>query len=129
MSVQRPLSPFMIGSYYRPQLTSMLSILHRITGLWLCLGAIALIAWMLQLAAGPDAYAGFARFAHGWCGKVVLATSVFSLCYHLGNGVRHLFWDAGWGFDLKSAYNSGYAVVAFAIAATAGVLMMLGGGR
>lgn len=129
MSAQRPLSPFMIGPYYRPQLTSVLSILHRITGLFLCLGTIALIAWILAVASGPDSYAAFAGLAHGVIGKLLLASSVFALCYHLGNGIRHLFWDAGRGFELKSAYASGYAVVAFSVVATAGVLVLLGGAR
>lgn len=129
MRVQRPLSPYMIGPYYRPQLTSVLSILHRLTGLFLCLGAIVLIGWVLALASGPDSHASYAHFAQGIVGKFVAATSVFALCYHLGNGVRHLFWDAGKGFDLKSAYASGYAVIAFALLATAGVLFLLGGAR
>ena len=129
MRVQRPLSPYMIGPYYRPQLTSVLSILHRLTGLFLCLGVIVLIGWTLALASGPDDHALYSAFTHGVVGKVVAATSVFALCYHLGNGIRHLFWDAGKGFDLKSAYASGYAVVAFAVIATAGELSLLGGGR
>lgn len=129
MSAQRPLSPFMIGPYYRPQLTSILSILHRISGLFLCLGAIALMAWIFAAASGPDGYAAFAGLAHGVVGKLLLASSVFALCFHLGNGIRHLFWDAGKGFELKSAYASGYAVIAFAIVATAGVLLLLGGAR
>lgn len=111
MSVQRPLSPFMLGSYYRPQLTSVLSILHRITGLILCLGAVALVAWVAALASGPDAYAGFQSFAHGMAGTVLMIGSVFSLSYHLGNGIRHLFWDAGYGFDLEQATKSGWWVV------------------
>jgi succinate dehydrogenase / fumarate reductase, cytochrome b subunit len=129
MSVQRPLSPFMIGSYYRPQLTSVLSILHRITGLFLCLGAVVLICWMLALASGPEAYAAFQRCAHGIVGKLLLAGSVFSLSYHFANGIRHLFWDAGKGFELKAAYASGWAVVAFSIVATAAILFSLGGAR
>ncbi len=128
MSVQRPLSPFMLGSYYRPQLTSVLSILHRITGLILCLGAVALVAWVAALSSGPDAYAGFQSFAHGIGGQGLLVASVFSLSYHLGNGIRHLFWDAGKGFDLKSAYASGCAVIAFALVFSAIVLVVLKGG-
>ena len=111
MSVQRPLSPHL--QVYQLQLTSTLSILHRITGLWLCLGSIALICWIVSLAAGPEAYAGFDDFAHGWGGKVVVVVSVFALCYHL----------------LKTTYASGYAVVAFAIIATGGILFLLGGAR
>jgi succinate dehydrogenase / fumarate reductase cytochrome b subunit len=128
MSVQRPLSPFMLGSYYRPQLTSVLSILHRITGLILCLGAVALITWVAALSSGPEAYADFQSFVHGIAGKMLLVASVFSLSYHLGNGIRHLFWDAGKGFDLKSAYASGYTVVAFALVFSGVVLAALKGG-
>ena len=128
MSVQRPLSPFMLGSYYRPQLTSVLSILHRITGLILCLGTVALIVWVAALASGPEAYAGFETFARGFFGQALAALSVFALSYHLANGIRHLFWDAGKGFDLKTAYASGYVVVAFALVFSAIVLAMLKGG-
>jgi succinate dehydrogenase / fumarate reductase cytochrome b subunit len=128
MSVQRPLSPFMLGSYYRPQLTSVLSILHRITGLILCLGAMALIAWVAALASGPEAYARFEAFAHGLAGKALAVASVVALSYHFGNGIRHLFWDAGKGFDLKTAYASGYAVIAFTVVFSAIVLVMLKGG-
>jgi succinate dehydrogenase / fumarate reductase cytochrome b subunit len=127
MSVQRPLSPFMIGPYYRPQLTSMLSILHRITGLFLCLGAVVMIAWACALAAGPEAYASYAALAHSLPGQVVAAGSVFALCYHLANGIRHLVWDAGKAFDLKSAYLGGYLVIAFSLLATALVLARLKG--
>lgn len=125
MSVQRPLSPHL--QVYRPQLTSSMSILHRITGLILCLGAIALMSWILMLAAGPECHVAFHRFAHGFGGKLVLAVSVFALCYHLGNGIRHLFWDMGKGFDLKSVHASGYAAIAFAVAMTAIVLYRVGG--
>lgn len=129
MSVQRPLSPFMIGSYYRPQLTSVLSILHRITGLFLCLGTIALIAWVWLLAAGPEAYSTFEAFAGSMFGKGLLAVTVFALLYHFANGIRHLFWDAGHGFDLPTAYASGWAVVAFAVIGSVAVLFYLGGVR
>ena len=125
MSVQRPMSPHL--QVYRPQLTTTLSILHRLTGLFLCLGAIALIAWVWLIAAGPDGYLSFVAFAKSWMGKLLAATSVFALMFHLGNGIRHLFWDAGKGFSLVSTYRSGYAVIAFATLGTAGVLLMLRG--
>lgn len=128
MSVQRPLSPFMIGPYYRPQLTSVLSILHRITGLFLCLGAVALILWIAALASGPESHGVFLAFAQGLAGKALAVASVFALSYHLGNGIRHLFWDMGKGFELKSAYASGYFVIAFAIVFSAVVLLILRGG-
>ncbi len=127
MSVQRPLSPHL--QVYRPQLTSTLSILHRITGLFLCLGAIALIAWVWLVAAGPDAYRLFEGFSASMLGKILLGASVFALLYHLGNGIRHLVWDTGRGFDLPTAYASGWAVVAFAVIGSVAVLFYLGGVR
>jgi len=116
----RPLSPFMIGPYYRPQLTSMLSILHRITGVGLSLGTILLACWLLALAGGPWEYARFAKHLHAWYGQVLLVAWSWSLLYHLCNGIRHLFWDLGRGYAIPIAYRSGYAVVAASFLLTAG---------
>jgi succinate dehydrogenase / fumarate reductase cytochrome b subunit len=115
----RPLSPFMIGPYYRPQLTSMLSILHRITGVGLSLGAVLLVAWTVALAGGPWSYADFARHLTAWYGQVLLLGFSWSLMYHLCNGIRHLFWDLGYGYSIPVAYRSGYAVVAASVLLTA----------
>lgn len=115
----RPLSPFMIGPYYRPQLTSMLSILHRITGVGLSLGAVLLVGWMVALASGPWAYADFSRHLTAWYGQVLLLGFSASLMYHLCNGIRHLFWDLGYGYSIPVAYRSGYAVIAVSVLLTA----------
>ena len=125
MSVQRPLSPHL--QVYQPQLTSTLSIMHRLTGLFLCLGAIAVIGWVWMLAAGPDAFSAYAAFAGSPFAKGLLAASVFALTFHLGNGIRHLFWDAGAGFNLSTVYRSGWTVVAFACIATVVLLASLRG--
>ena len=106
----RPLSPHL--QVYRPQLTSVLSILHRATGVALSVGLLYLVAWVLCVASGPNAYAAFADFNGSILGRLLLFGWTFSLFYHLCNGIRHLAWDAGWGFELKSAYASGWAVVA-----------------
>jgi succinate dehydrogenase / fumarate reductase cytochrome b subunit len=106
----RPLSPHL--NIYRPQLTSVLSILHRATGIALSVGLLYLVAWVLCVASGPDAYATFADFNGSILGRLLLFGWTFSLFYHLCNGIRHLAWDAGWGFELKSAYASGWTVVA-----------------
>jgi succinate dehydrogenase / fumarate reductase cytochrome b subunit len=116
----RPLSPFMIGPYYRPQLTSMLSILHRMTGMALSAGAVLMVWWLASIAAGPWAYAEFARHAHAWYGQALLAGWTWALMYHLCNGIRHLFWDLGYGYRIPVAYASGYAVVAASVLLTAG---------
>ena len=109
---QRPLSPFMIGPYYKPQLTSMLSITHRATGMGLSAGTLFLAGWLIALAGGPDAYAKYAVHVGAWYGQIILLGFSWSLLYHLCNGIRHLFWDIGKGLDIGTAYKSGYAVVA-----------------
>lgn len=114
----RPLSPFMIGPYYRPQLTSMLSIIHRGTGVLLTIGTLMLAYWLVALASGPDAYAAAQRFIGSWFGRLCLFGWSAALFYHLCNGIRHLFWDAGKGFDIPTVYASGYAVIAATVILT-----------
>lgn len=120
----RPLSPFMIGPYYRPQLTSMLSITHRITGVALAAGSLLLVCWLMSAAAGEQAYAAFAAHAQAWYGRLLLVGFTWALMYHLCNGIRHLFWDAGKGLDIDTAYASGYAVVAGSVLLTAGLFAL-----
>ncbi len=112
----RPLSPHL--QVYKPQLTSILSISHRLTGLILSAGAVMLVMWLLGIAFDRDFYDALVISLQTMLGRAALVVWVFSFYYHLGNGIRHLFWDAGKGFELKSVYASGYAVVIFAIAAT-----------
>ncbi|MBX6420940.1 MAG: succinate dehydrogenase, cytochrome b556 subunit [Sinobacteraceae bacterium] len=117
----RPLSPFMLGQYYRFQLTSVLSFLHRLTGLALALGSVFLAAWLLSAAAGPQAYARFETCARGPLGLVLLLGWSWALMYHLCNGIRHLVWDAGWAFELKNVYRGGWIVVGVSLLLTAAV--------
>jgi len=117
----RPMSPFMLGQYYRFQFTSLLSIIHRITGVGLSVGTLLVAAWLIALAAGPQVYQQFAVHLTAWYGQVLLFGWTWALTYHLGNGIRHLFWDIGWGFDIKVAEKTGYAVVAFSLLLTAAV--------
>lgn len=112
----RPLSPHL--QVYKPQLTSMLSILHRGTGIALAVGTLMLSCWILSLASGPAAYDEFAGFAGSWFGQFLLLGWTFSLFYHLANGIRHLLWDAGWGLDIDAAYTSGYMVIAASVVLT-----------
>lgn len=107
---QRPLSPHL--QIYKPQLTSVLSITHRGSGIFLSLGTLVLCYWLLALAAGPEAYASAQACIGSWLGQLLLFGWVASLYYHLCNGIRHLFWDAGFGLELKTTYASGYIVVA-----------------
>ena len=117
----RPLSPFMIGPYYKPQLTSMLSITHRATGMGLSAGTLLLAGWLIALASGPAAYAAYAAHLSAWYGQLLLLGWSWSFLYHLCNGIRHLFWDIGRGLDIPTAYKSGYAVIAMSGVLTAAV--------
>ena len=115
--VHRPLSPHL--QVYRPQLTSVLSILHRATGIALSVGALYLAVWVIYASASPKTYALFQAFNTSILGRVFLGGWLFCIFYHLCNGIRHLFWDAGYGFELKDAYRSGWIVVGVSLAATA----------
>lgn len=112
----RPLSPHL--QIYRWQLTSVLSILHRATGIALAVGALYLATWVIYAASNPKAYALFQSFNASIVGRLILGGWLFSAYYHLCNGIRHLFWDAGYGFALKDAYRSGWTVVAVSLIAT-----------
>lgn len=113
---ERPLSPFM---NYRWQYTNTLSILHRATGVALSVGLLLFVYWLVSAANGPEAYAkAQAVFAHPVT-IVLLVGFSFAFFYHLLNGVRHLVWDAGHGFEKSKARASGYAVVIGAVAFTA----------
>ncbi|MBM3643254.1 MAG: succinate dehydrogenase, cytochrome b556 subunit [Alphaproteobacteria bacterium] len=115
--VNRPLSPHL--QIYKPQLTSVLSILHRATGIALSVGVLYLVAWVVFASASASTYASFQGFNASILGRICLGGWLFCLYYHLANGIRHLFWDAGYGFDLKDAYRSGWLVVAVSLIATA----------
>ncbi len=104
----RPLSPFMLGQYYRFQLTSVLSFAHRITGIGLSLGTLLVATWLITLASGPEGYAKFQVHLNAWYGQALLFAWTWALMYHLCNGIRHLVWDAGYALELSSAYASGY---------------------
>ncbi len=106
---QRPLSPHL--QIYRPQLTTILSISHRAAGIALAVGTLLLVCWVVSAASGPTAFASLQGFLGSWFGKLILFGWSAALFYHLCNGIRHLFWDAGYGFELKTAYASAYAVL------------------
>ena len=105
----RPLSPHL--QVYRWQLTSVMSILHRLSGVALSAGAILLVWWLVAAAQGPEAYAGVQWFLGSWLGLLLLFAWSLALFYHLCNGLRHLWWDSGHGFELPQVYAGGWAVV------------------
>ena len=128
-SKQRPMSPFMIGPYYKPQLTSMLSIGHRITGVVLGLiGAPLLLWWLLAAGSGPESYASFTACMGSLLGRAALLLCLFSLCFHFFNGIRHLVWDTGHWLELKSAYASGWFVLVASVLCTAVLVLLISGG-
>jgi len=105
----RPLSPHL--QVYRPQLTSSLSILHRITGVALAVGTLLLVYWLAAAASGAEAFASAQWLFGSFFGQLLLFGWSVALFYHLCNGIRHLFWDAGHGFELPEVYRSGWIVV------------------
>jgi succinate dehydrogenase / fumarate reductase cytochrome b subunit len=125
----RPLSPHL--QIYRVQMTTALSILHRIAGIGLGLGALLLVYWVIAAAAGPERFGQAQALMGSWFGYLILFGFSVALFYHLANGIRHLFWDAGYGFELKSAYASGIAVLVATVVLTviawvAGILSLGG---
>jgi succinate dehydrogenase / fumarate reductase cytochrome b subunit len=112
----RPQSPNI--QIYRPQLTSILSIANRISGVVTSLGAVVLVLWLLATAAGPDTYSYARRILSSLAGQVGLVTVTFAFFFHLCGGIRHLMWDAVYGFDLSSIYVTGWVLAAASTALT-----------
>lgn len=118
----RPLSPNI--QIYRPQLTSVLSIANRVTGLILNLGAVGLVIWLSAAAAGPQTYSVVQSGIGCWVGQLVLFGCTFAFFLHLCGGIRHLVWDTVHGFELRSIYISGWTVVAASVVLTAAAWTM-----
>ncbi len=114
--VRRPLSPHL--QVYKPQITSVLSISHRISGVALAVGTFLLVSWLLAAAQGPAAFAGAQAFMGSFLGRLMLFGWTFALFFHLANGIRHLAWDLGYGYDLQSVTQSGRLTVGAAIGLT-----------
>ena len=114
----RPLSPFMIGTYYRPQMTSILSIVHRITGCALMVGAALLVWWLLAAASGPDYFATADWVMTSWLGQLVMFGCLWALSYHFANGIRHLIWDMGYLMEIEKAEMAGKVVIVVSVLLT-----------
>ena len=112
----RPISPHI--TIYKPQLTSVLSITHRATGVALAAGTLLLVYWLTALAAGAEAFDDARALLGSWFGRVVMLGFTLALFFHLANGIRHLFWDVGKGFELRTAYASGRAVMVVTVLAS-----------
>jgi len=113
---ERPLSPHL--QIYKPQLTSVMSIFHRICGYALAVGTM-MVMWLLVAAAyGPEAYDQFMSFSRSWIGLLMIFGWSVALFYHMSNGIRHFCWDLGYLFKLEDAYRAGYLVIASTIILT-----------
>lgn len=113
----RPLSPHI--SIYRWPITMVLSIMHRISGIAMSVGLIVLVAWLYDAASGPAAYAVFSTVMGSAFGKFLLVAWSLAFFYHLSNGLRHLFWDMGRGFEKEQANRSSWIVLVATIVLTA----------
>ena len=112
----RPLSPHL--TVYKPQITSVLSIFHRITGAGLAISTVLVVCWLASLAIGEVTFQGYNNFLNNPFIIIVLVTSLWALWYHFCTGLRHLYWDMGYGYDLKSVTISGWVAVIFSFVLT-----------
>ena len=125
----RPLSPHL--QIYKPQITSVLSITHRATGVFLSFGGILFSYWLISATYGSDAFDTAQSVLRSWLGQLILMGLTFSIFYHLGNGIRHLAWDMGWGFERYQIRLTAWLTIFFALVMTAvtlGYLYMNRGG-
>jgi succinate dehydrogenase / fumarate reductase cytochrome b subunit len=116
-ATERPLSPHL--SIYRWPITMTLSILHRATGLAMSVGLILLAVWLTSAAAGAEEYAEFVALMSTLPGRLLLIGWSFAFFYHLANGIRHLVWDTGRGFEKHQANASAWFVIILAVVVTA----------
>lgn len=118
-SNNRPLSPHL--QIYSRQITMVMSISHRITGVALAIGSLALLWVLVSLSMGAEAFEKTQVCLNSPLGQIALLLFSACLMYHLFNGIRHLFWDAGKGYAISSVYRSGYTVVALSLISTLGI--------
>lgn len=123
--VERPLSPFMIGPYYRPQMTSISSILTRITGNALVVGVLLAVWWLLAAATSEEYFAVADAVATGWFGDLVFTLSLWAVWYHYLAGLRHLYFDAGKGLDVPTAEKLGWACIIGSVVLTVLTILLV----
>jgi succinate dehydrogenase / fumarate reductase cytochrome b subunit len=111
------MSPYMIGPYYKPQLTSILSITSRLMGVFMTVVSTPLaLWWLLALMTGPEAYATVMTFMGSLVGQALMYFSLACVCYHFMNGMRHLTWDTGVMLELENIYRTGWFMLSLSIA-------------
>ncbi len=114
----RPLSPFMIGQYYRPQMTSMSSIFIRITGIGMLLAALLIVWWFLAAATSAASFEMANGFLTSWFGDLVLFLSLLAFWYHALGGLRHLYWDNGGNMEVEFAEKLGWGMIGGSVVLT-----------
>jgi len=119
----RPLSPHL--QIYRLPLAALLSILHRATGVFLSLGTLLLVWWLVSVAQGESGFNNANAIIGSWFGQLILFGWSFALFFHLSNGIRHLFWDAGYGFEINTVARSSVAVLAVSVTLTVSVWLIV----
>jgi succinate dehydrogenase / fumarate reductase cytochrome b subunit len=116
----------MLGPYYKIQITSLLSILNRLTGVYMAVVmAPLLLFWMIALASGEQAFAGLSEWLASGLGYLAITVGVFSFCFHLLAGIRHLIWDAGWMMEMHQVRLSGWITVVGSVVLS---ILVLGAG-
>ena len=105
----RPLSPHL--DIYQYQITWTVSIMHRITGVAMTLGLILIVAWLVAAAFSPELFSLIDGVLRSWIGMIIIFGSLWAFWFHFLNGIRHLFWDLGYGFNLSTVWRSGWVVV------------------
>lgn len=108
-SGKRPLSPHL--TIYRPQVTSILSIFHRGSGVAMAASAALIVWWLLAAATGPEYFEFVDGILTSWIGGLIMLASAAAFFYHLLNGIRHMWWDIGWGMEMEQVTQSGIAVL------------------
>ena len=122
-NTDRPLSPHL--SVYRWPITMTLSILHRGTGIAMAVGLVVLAVWLVAAASGESEYSRFTALMSTVVGRLLLLGWTFTFFYHLSNGIRHLVWDTGRGFEKHQANASAWIVLAASVILTAGFWVLL----
>ena len=121
--VERPLSPHL--QIYRPQLTSLTSILTRITGNALIVGVVLAVWWLLAAATSPDYFATANAVATSWFGDLVFTGSLWAIWYHYLAGLRHLYFDAGKGLDVATAEKLGWGIIIGSVVLTVITILLV----
>lgn len=125
-TTKRPMSPYMLGPYYKFQITSALSILNRLTGVFMSVvTAPLLLCWLIALASGEQEFVALSTWLGSVLGKLVILASVFSFSFHMFGGIRHLIWDAGWMLEISQVRSSGWLTIILSILLT---LVVMGAG-